>query len=158
MKFKAGQSGNPGGRPKGCSGRMQALAILDVLMIHARNRRALKSAMQKAFDAIEFTGNKGLLRVWFLSADNPDSIRRFGFQGLVIDEAAVIPQAVWHYVLRPTISQTLGWAVQARKKKLLSAAEIGLKTGSRREQVQGRQALPPGYRRRAPVVVNARLP
>ena len=50
-------------------------------------------------------------RIWFLSADNPDSIRGFGFRGLVIDEAASIPQDVWHYVLRPTISQTLGWAV-----------------------------------------------
>jgi len=50
-------------------------------------------------------------KIWFLSADNPDSIRGFGFQGLVIDEAASIPVDVWHYVLRPTIAQTLGWAV-----------------------------------------------
>ena len=50
-------------------------------------------------------------RIWFLSADNPDSIRGFGFRGLVVDEAASIPVDVWHYVLRPTISQTLGWAV-----------------------------------------------
>jgi hypothetical protein len=50
-------------------------------------------------------------RVWFLSADNPDNIRGFGFKGLVIDEAAAIPADVWHYVLRPTIAQTLGWAV-----------------------------------------------
>jgi hypothetical protein len=50
-------------------------------------------------------------KVWFLSADNPDSIRGFGFRGLVIDEAASIPRDVWHYVLRPTIAQTLGWAV-----------------------------------------------
>jgi hypothetical protein len=49
--------------------------------------------------------------VWFLSADNPDNIRGFGFKGLVIDEAAAIPADVWHYVLRPTIAQTLGWAV-----------------------------------------------
>jgi hypothetical protein len=34
-----------------------------------------------------------------------------GFQGLVMDEAASIPADVWHYVLRPTIAQTLGWAV-----------------------------------------------
>jgi len=62
---------------------------------------------------IEFQGLKTLAptRIWFLSADNPDSIRGFGFQGLVIDEAASIPADVWHYVLRPTISQTLGWAV-----------------------------------------------
>jgi len=60
---------------------------------------------------VEFVGPAGPVRIWFLSADNPDSIRGFGFQGIVIDEAASIPADVWHYVLRPTISQTLGWAV-----------------------------------------------
>jgi len=60
---------------------------------------------------IDFTTDAGASRVWFLSADNPDSIRGFGFLGLVIDEAASIPVDVWNYVLRPTISQTLGWAV-----------------------------------------------
>ena len=67
----------------------------------------------RAPSRVEFQGLRGMAptRVWFLSADNPDSIRGFGFQGLVIDEAASIPQDVWHYVLRPTISQTLGWAV-----------------------------------------------
>ncbi len=67
----------------------------------------------RAPSRVEFQGLKSLepTRIWFLSADNPDSIRGFGFRGLVIDEAASIPQDVWHYVLRPTISQTLGWAV-----------------------------------------------
>jgi hypothetical protein len=62
---------------------------------------------------VEFQGLAGMepTRIWFLSADNPDSIRGYGFRGLVIDEAASIPQDVWHYVLRPTISQTLGWAI-----------------------------------------------
>ncbi len=60
---------------------------------------------------IEFEGAAGPVRVWFLSADNPDNIRGYGFQGLVVDEAAMIPADVWHYVLRPTIAQTLGWAV-----------------------------------------------
>jgi hypothetical protein len=62
---------------------------------------------------IELQGLPGVppTRIWFLSADNPDSIRGFGFNGLVIDEAAAIPRDVWHYVLRPTIAQTLGWAV-----------------------------------------------
>ncbi len=60
---------------------------------------------------VEFKGPSGKVRVWFLSADNPDNIRGFGFQGVVIDEAAAIPADVWHYVLRPTIAQTLGWAV-----------------------------------------------
>ena len=65
----------------------------------------------RAPSRVEFTGPVGPVRVWFLSADNPDNIRGFGFQGLVIDEAASIPRDVWHYVLRPTIAQTLGWAV-----------------------------------------------
>jgi hypothetical protein len=60
---------------------------------------------------IEFTGPAGPVRIWFLSADNPDNIRGFGFQGIVIDEAAMISPDVWNYVLRPTIAQTLGWAV-----------------------------------------------
>jgi hypothetical protein len=59
----------------------------------------------------EFEGAAGACRVWFLSADNPDGIRGFGFQGLVVDEAAAIPVNVWNYVLRPTLAQTLGWGV-----------------------------------------------
>ncbi|MBP7427868.1 MAG: terminase family protein [Candidatus Hydrogenedentes bacterium] len=51
------------------------------------------------------------MRIWFLSADNPDNIRGYGFQGIVVDEAASIPPDVWNYVLRPTIGQTMGWAV-----------------------------------------------
>ncbi len=65
----------------------------------------------RAPSRIEFSGPAGPVRIWFLSADNPDNIRGYGFQGLVIDEAASIPQDVWQYVLRPTISQTLGWTV-----------------------------------------------
>jgi hypothetical protein len=67
----------------------------------------------RAPSRVEFQGMVGMppTRVWFLSADNPDNIRGFGFKGLVIDEAAAIPADVWHYVLRPTIAQTLGWAV-----------------------------------------------
>ena len=65
----------------------------------------------RAPSRVELRTKVGASRVWFLSADNPDNIRGFGFQGLVIDEAAAIPADVWHYVLRPTIAQTLGWAV-----------------------------------------------
>jgi len=60
---------------------------------------------------VEFEGAKGPCRVWMLSADNPDSIRGFGFRGLVIDEAAAVPVDVWNYALRPTLAQTLGWGV-----------------------------------------------
>ena len=60
---------------------------------------------------VEFEAAAGPVKVWFLSADNPDNIRGYGFQGIVVDEAAMISPDVWHYVLRPTIAQTLGWAV-----------------------------------------------
>jgi hypothetical protein len=60
---------------------------------------------------VEFDLGKGPCKVWFLSADNPDSIRGFGFKGLVVDEAASVPVEVWNYVLRPTLAQTMGWGV-----------------------------------------------
>ena len=60
---------------------------------------------------VEFEGAAGPCRVWMLSADNPDSIRGFGFHGLVIDEAAAVPVDVWNYALRPTLAHTLGWGV-----------------------------------------------
>jgi len=46
----------------------------------------------------------------FLSADNPESILGLGFNGIVVDEAARIPADVWHYTIRPTLAQTMGWA------------------------------------------------
>jgi len=60
---------------------------------------------------VEFEGLAGPCRVFMLSADNPDSIRGFGFHGIVVDEAAAVPVDVWNYVLRPTLAQTLGWGV-----------------------------------------------
>jgi hypothetical protein len=43
----------------------------------------------------EFDGAARPCRVWFLSADNPDSICGFGFRGIVLDEAAAVPASVW---------------------------------------------------------------
>ena len=60
---------------------------------------------------VEFEGAKGPCRVMFLSADNPDSIRGFGFRGVVVDEAASQDVRVWNYVVRPTLAQTMGWGV-----------------------------------------------
>lgn len=60
---------------------------------------------------VEFEGAKGPCRVMFMSADNPDSIRGFGFRGVVVDEAASQDVRVWNYVVRPTLAQTMGWGV-----------------------------------------------
>jgi hypothetical protein len=57
-----------------------------------------------------FTGAHGESRILFLSADNPESILGLGFKGIVVDEAARIPADVWHYTIRPTLAQTMGWA------------------------------------------------
>ena len=59
----------------------------------------------------EFHGDKGPARILFLSADNPESILGLGFQGIVVDEAARIDHDVWTYTIRPTLAQTLGWAM-----------------------------------------------
>ncbi len=58
----------------------------------------------------ELTSTIGKSRILFLSADNPESILGLGFRGIVVDEAARIPQQVWNYTIRPTIAQTMGWA------------------------------------------------
>ncbi len=50
-------------------------------------------------------GANGAACLWFRSADN---IRGYGFQGIVVDEAASIPPDVWHYVLRPTMARRTG--------------------------------------------------
>lgn len=59
----------------------------------------------------ELPGPHGDSRILFLSADNPESILGLGFRGMVVDEAARIPPDVWQYTIRPTLAQTLGWAL-----------------------------------------------
>lgn len=56
-------------------------------------------------------------RVFFLSADQPDYIRGYGFRGIVIDEAAYVDADAWHYAIRPTLSDQRGWAAIATTPK-----------------------------------------
>lgn len=44
------------------------------------------------------------------SADNPDSLRGAGLDGVVIDEAAFCDEDVWARVIPPTITDRKGWA------------------------------------------------
>ena len=50
--WKPGQSGNPSGgkKPRGFSGRMQALAVLDKVMGEEKNKAKLERFLQKEFD------------------------------------------------------------------------------------------------------------
>lgn len=45
------------------------------------------------------------------SADNPDSLRGDGLDGLVVDEAAFQDEYLWTDVLRPALADRQGWAV-----------------------------------------------
>ena len=50
-------------------------------------------------------------RLFYLSADDPDAVRGYGFNGIVVDEAQKITDRAWQYAIEPTISQTKGWAL-----------------------------------------------
>jgi len=45
------------------------------------------------------------------SADNPDSLRGDGLNGLVVDEAAFQDEYLWTDVLRPALADRQGWAI-----------------------------------------------
>jgi hypothetical protein len=76
-------------------------------------RKVLRGVIAYKSDAelrIEFK-NGSVLQ--FFSAENPDSIRGNGFNGVVIDEAgdALRDEKVWFDAIRPTLSDRLGWAL-----------------------------------------------
>lgn len=63
--------------------------------------------------------NEAELRITYLGrgelgiygADNPDSLRGLGFDGVVLDEYADFDPRVWPEIIRPTLSDREGWAV-----------------------------------------------
>jgi phage terminase large subunit-like protein len=87
----------------------------------AKNWRALKRATQELW--ISGLGSKHELErriqlpgggsVQVVSADDPDNLRGDTLDGAVLDEAAFMPQRVWHDVIRPALSVKQGWALFA---------------------------------------------
>ena len=53
--------------------------------------------------------NKAAIRIY--GADNPDSLRGLYFDGVVLDEVAQMKPEVWDEIIRPALSDRLGWAV-----------------------------------------------
>lgn len=49
-------------------------------------------------------------RIVFRSMDEPNSARGHTADGIVVDEAADVPEAAWYEVLRPMLLDTRGWA------------------------------------------------
>ena len=45
------------------------------------------------------------------SADDPDSLRGPGLDGVVIDEAAFVRESVWENAIRPALADRQGWAI-----------------------------------------------
>ena len=52
-------------------------------------------------------------RLYFLSADRPEMLVGEGVSGLIVDEAARVKREAWEYSLRPTLTDTRGWALFA---------------------------------------------
>ena len=50
-------------------------------------------------------------KIFLLGAENTESIRGFYFDGVVLDEVAQMPKAIWDEVVRPALSDRLGWAI-----------------------------------------------
>ena len=50
-------------------------------------------------------------RIQIFGADNPDSIRGMGFDGVVLDEYAIMSTRVWTEIIRPAIADKLGWVL-----------------------------------------------
>jgi predicted phage terminase large subunit-like protein len=44
------------------------------------------------------------------TADDPDNLRGFGLDGVILDEAAFMKEATWNQVLRPALLDRAGWA------------------------------------------------
>lgn len=49
--------------------------------------------------------------ITFFSSDNYDALRGYGFHAIIMDECADIDERAWTEVLRPTLSDTNGWAL-----------------------------------------------
>lgn len=51
------------------------------------------------------------IRFMLLSAENPDSLRGIYLDGVIFDEYAEMDPVVWSQVVRPALSDRLGWAI-----------------------------------------------
>lgn len=51
------------------------------------------------------------IRIMLLGAENPDSLRGLYLDGAILDEYAQMAPSTWSEVIRPTLSDRLGWAI-----------------------------------------------
>lgn len=87
---------------------------------HDQNRIAWDEALKalgNAKDVARFNKTEGTIyfdrshgRITFRSMDEPNSARGHTADGVVVDEAADVPEEAWYEVLRPMLLDTRGWA------------------------------------------------
>lgn len=51
------------------------------------------------------------ITIWLLGSENPDSIRGIYLDGTILDEYAQCDPTIWGEVIRPALSDRLGWAI-----------------------------------------------
>lgn len=76
-------------------------------------KRATQSAWTRKLEVDREITLPGGGSVTVKSADNEDSLRGPGLDGLIIDEAAFVKPHVWEKVLRPALADRQGWAILA---------------------------------------------
>lgn len=59
------------------------------------------------------TGSGDVATIYVAGADNPDAMRGLYFDGVVLDEVGQIRPSAWYSVLRPALSDRMGWAIFA---------------------------------------------
>lgn len=74
-------------------------------------KRALRDGWTVKSEAEHYIELPGGGSISVKSADNPDSLRGAGLDGVVMDEAAFAKKIVWTDVLRPALSDREGWAL-----------------------------------------------
>jgi phage terminase large subunit len=60
---------------------------------------------------IERPATGDIITVWLLGAENPDSIRGMYLDGVIIDEYAQCDPIIWQEVVRPALSDRMGWII-----------------------------------------------
>ena len=58
-----------------------------------------------------FTGGGGLVEIYFLTADHPETILGDGYDGVIVDEAARMEKTVWEQYIRPALADKSGWGI-----------------------------------------------
>jgi len=85
-------------------------------------------------------------RIYLLGADNPDAHRGIYLDGCIMDEVSQMPKSLWTRIIRPALSDRLGWAMfigTPHGKNFLHELYMQASTGRNKkgEPVQGWKAF-----------------